>query len=386
MPRTVNSQSFFEDSLSSKSSQKRNADQMDNNHLNQQNKKKFKNPLDLKERIGILDPDNNTCIGHYIDYYEHDPLVREYVDLLFKSPILPTIPDTKLIDKWLDLNPKCGLTKITKTDSINDFGYYFQSRYFEFHVKEANNEAVALFNPKIYFNIPQFQLMPLKSLDFFNQSKETFVLAYQSEAVSGSEFAIQLRLLRIITRITNDITSEASRLVVDVEERKNTILYHFSRLYTIARLAFIKKFKLKKINWSERTSKCRQTLPQWRKTDEDNPPKTNNNKFMAEACKQVQDNIEITGSQARENFQNWQKTEKTEDEPSQQPRTSKYRKRKRHTKTTDDPEPSQNIVSASTSSNSQRKSHPYKTRVNNRNQSKSTDQKMSKDDVHQSIF
>lgn len=269
--------------------------------LEAQNKKKH---FDLKEKVSLHDPDELTCIRDYLDFSETDPLVYEYLQKLFCSPYLPTIPDTDLISQWLDNNSKCGLTQVTKVECIHDFVFYFQSRYFAQNVQGAVNNSVALFNPKVNFNVPQFQLLPLKTLNNLGKLKEQFALSYQSETLIGSQFAIELRLLRIIDRITTEI----NRLISDEEDRKSTFLYFFATLYTKARTEFFKNFNVKKIDWSNRISKSIVTLPKWRKENCE-PPKSSINKYVAKSCEiMLRTNCVISAETAKTEFDSWLKS------------------------------------------------------------------------------
>lgn len=86
---------------------------------------------------------------------------------------------------------------------------------------------------------------------------------------------------------------------------KRTLLYYFGTLYIKARMEFFKSFKVKKFEWGERDSKVKIVLPKWRQ-DESDPPKTSVNKYVAKTCAQLLlKNEEITGQQAKIEFQNW---------------------------------------------------------------------------------
>lgn len=131
---------------------------------NQQSQLKKKLKFELKEKVSLHDPESKTCIKNFLESYDNDPLVSEYVDKLCKNIILPIPPDPDFMAECLSLKGFCGLTQVTKIDCLNDFCFFFQSIYFSHNVQGATDNSVALFNPKVNFNIPQFQLLPKVSL------------------------------------------------------------------------------------------------------------------------------------------------------------------------------------------------------------------------------
>ncbi len=264
--------------------------------------KKKKKKVDLKEKLRFNDNEKRTCIHKYVDYYEKDALVKEFVEKLCRNRILPIPPDPDLVEEWIDFPKKCGLTAVTKAQCISDFGFYFQSRYSMHQISEAIKHKIAIFNPRVNLNVSQFQLFPLLSLENCGDLKEDFALQYMAEINEGSEFATQLCLLRILDRIYDEI-----KILTEEDDHEKTILYHYGTLYTKSRTAFFKKYNVKKIEWLERKSKVVVSKPFWRKQiDRKPPPENRTNKYLASLCDDVlKGKVDFDGASAKKEFNDW---------------------------------------------------------------------------------
>jgi len=160
---------------------------------------------------------------------------------------------------------------------------YFQLQYFQNNVVQATAEAKTMFNPKCDFFVPQFPLLPEKSLDDITRSKIAFVLLYQNSAVEGAQFTRELLLIRIIKDIRNFVNETSCKDV----NTADAIKHIFSLGYMRAKIEFNLQYKIKNIDWGKREDKVRHTIPFWRKQTIKIPPTKPFNKYSVALAENI---------------------------------------------------------------------------------------------------
>jgi hypothetical protein len=159
------------------------------------------------------------------------------------------------------------------SEIITNFMSYFQLEYFHKNVADATLAKIALFNPSCNFHFPQFQLWPEFELNRVKEAKQAFANIIQGLSVKASKFQMELILIRIAKAILNFMTD------YKVNESMKKIVFPkiFSIGYFIAKMEFSMVYPIKNVNWKERESKIRLTLPSWRKLNSPPPTKAYNN-------------------------------------------------------------------------------------------------------------
>jgi hypothetical protein len=185
--------------------------------------------------------------------------------------------------------------------------FYFQSRYFKHNVEKAVEKEISLFNPACRFNIPQFAMLPLKTFEKMTDAKKSLTLSLQIDSLEGTQFANELRFLRIIHSISDFILSKS----LEEETAEKNLKYFFGAFYIKCRTEFLKKYPVKNIDWDTKASKLIHTLPKWRKTDDPTPPSTNSNRYATDLINRVKSGkLKISGQEAKDEFENLAKVEK----------------------------------------------------------------------------
>jgi len=223
--------------------------------------------LPVKDQINIIDIHKKLCIYEYLPYIHKDLLVKEYVDVLLETEILPIIPPLKEIEKYVSNNQQTQIPKELSINVIKNFMTFFQKQYHKDNLDDANKKDVQLTNPIIRFSVSSFQLLPLKTHDDITDSKKMLMSLIQGHYAEGSSFTLQLLLIRNIKYIF-DVLKERETPDVDFLP---TFWNTFCILYMKAKTEFLTKFRMKSFNWDEKESKVQPVLPHWRKENLEQP-------------------------------------------------------------------------------------------------------------------
>lgn len=261
-------------------------------------KQKTQSEEEIQQQILTIDPEKKCCIWDFLEYYHQDLLVKEYVTKLLKIQMLPITPDSEEIDEWISEIPDFELPEIIQCEIINNFMFYFQSRYFKHNVQEAVKKDITLFNPTCRFNIPQFALLPLKTFEKMTDAKKSLVLCLQIESLEGTQFANELRFLKILFLISEFLETKS----FDTEQKNLLLKSFFGAFYIKCRTEFLKAYSVKDINWDSKKGKLVHTLPKWRKSDDPIPP-SSNNRYATDLINRVKAGKEkIAGQAAKTEF------------------------------------------------------------------------------------
>jgi hypothetical protein len=240
--------------------------------------------VSVKDRLEDLDYINDLSALKFIDSYNSDPLVTEYINNLLEYPqCCPIVPSEEKILEYLDfpstLVPPNELYVLLTTN----FFSYFQVSYFKNNVQNATANGKTMFNPKCDFFMPQFPLVPEKVLNDMTRAKTAFVYHIQGYAVDGASFTRELLLLRNIKAI-KDFVLSAEPGTLDTASHVKHI---FSKGYVRAQLEFSNKYNVKNIDWNKREDKVRHTVPFWRKATIPVPPTTAYNKYAVSLSEDI---------------------------------------------------------------------------------------------------
>lgn len=255
-----------------------------NRQQNESNLKRIRS--DISECISLIDSEKLLCIHSLISSYNEDILVKEYADTLIETKMLPIALDPEDIDKWLTIRINTELDKELVISLIKNFLSYFQIKYFQNNTVNATKNKVHMFNPKVDFWIPQFTLLPKDALDSLNNLKRAFAIQYQGCAINGTDFSTQLLLLRNLKLINDYIKTECP------DEPLQFLQYYMAVAFTKAKKEFIHEFKPKVIEWTEKPSRIRDTMPSWRKDSTKPPPNEPFNRFAGRIEKRILDDKE----------------------------------------------------------------------------------------------
>jgi hypothetical protein len=234
---------------------------------------------DVKTKVKNLENIDKICISDYLDDYDSDILVKTYVDWLLEWKILPVVPEREELDEYIKMKPTSQLPYQCHDFILNNFMNYFQVRYFVNNVEKAKQHKVELFNPRLNFNIPQFQLLPQKKLTEVTDIKQWMIRRVQSAAREGSQFTGEFLLLRIIDNIFNNIRQGTTA--------DGDFKHHFALHYLKAQLEFVKMYPIKKINWESKASKLIDTVPTWRKAEVQEIPTNYKNYYGRQLTERV---------------------------------------------------------------------------------------------------
>jgi hypothetical protein len=247
-------------------------------------KKPKPDPIMNLSNITTLEYYNKLSIKNFIETYDSDVLVMEYVDKLLAFPTTPPIiPQESEHDLYLNFKPGCQFPDKCTIELVTNFISYFQLNYFRHNVGSAIGSKTTLFNPKCNFHIPQFPLVPKKTLSKMHECKEQFVIFTQDHALQGSEFTRELLLIRNIHILGSFLNSQ----VANERDLHNHILHFFMISYLKARTEFSKVFNIKVIDWGNKEGKARLTEPAWRKVSPEEPPIKAHNKYASSLVQRI---------------------------------------------------------------------------------------------------
>ncbi len=247
-----------------------------------------------KELLSLLDTNHQLIIYDYLDFYDKDVLVRCFVDMFLEHKVIPILPPQDVIDVWLSHDLKIDVCKDLMKKLVNNFIKYFQTKYFNNNVNNANEEGKLLFNPTTNFWMPGFSEFPEKDIEELNQTKFKYIREVQNNSAKGTAFVLQNRILRIIDWTMQFI--QRTLKVSDEEEKTKHLEYIMAMGYKTAMMEFPAAYKPKVTDWSKFKSKGTYTAPYWRA--ENKPPPEDNISIYSKTALQKIDNgiIEFNGT------------------------------------------------------------------------------------------
>lgn len=236
---------------------------------------------DLQE-VGF---EEEALIFNYIQDYDSDQVVKEYIDTAILLKIVPEIENTAEVKSWLKESSVNEVNKETKEAVANFLSFYFQSKYFQSNMKEATGNAIDLIQIQAKVMVPCFQLVPSSYLTKCTEAKRS--LAYQLQGLSfeASQFTTDLLILRSLNAIRAELQKHSETVC------KTDILHHFSTLFLKTQMEFISTYNIKNIDWSTKQGKVKHIEPKWRKSNED-PPTLLHNKYAQGLVKRIKQNSE----------------------------------------------------------------------------------------------
>jgi len=251
----------------------------------------------FKELLLLLDPNKSLSIYTLLEYYQTDPLVKEYIDNIADLKIMPKLPSKEDLIQTNSFEPKLQLQKSDFIGITTNMMTYFQSLYFSKNLDAADKRNIGIFNPKFNFKIPAYDLLPMSSLAFMGKAKEDFVLQTQRLALDGAAFQRELLLLRNF----NFIKGKLDGLQNDDLEAH---IKHFSNISIMkAQIEFTDKYKVKVIDWDSRDTKVTFSVPGWRKRKEGPPIEPRNFCAKSLAKKFISEDLSATTTSSL--FQNY---------------------------------------------------------------------------------
>ncbi len=211
----------------------------------------------LKTRLLEIDPTSQCCAMEYLKDYSTDILVKEFIDAILETEILPCLPDQSQVDQYLQVEPLLELSSQIMQSLINNFMAIFQTKYFMNQVTDATIANVELINPKTDFWMPQYALLPMKIHDRFNNLKRKFSMNYQQNAVLGVKFARELMIARNFMLIQNEVKKLN---IADISEAHDQIMFQFVIAMTKSTVEFGLEYNTKNIDWEKRKTKSSQVF------------------------------------------------------------------------------------------------------------------------------
>lgn len=251
----------------------------------------------LSEKIGYL---QDLSISSFINDYDSDPLVRDYVDKLLENPtikpVLPSIPEMK---NALEFETTFLLSPDHLKFAVMNFMSYFQVKYFHNNMEKSTANNKAVLNPQSNLHIPQFGLVPERTLNLLTETKKAFSIHTQAHVVEGSEFTLELLLLKITHRII-------SALPASLPDKMEHFYAFYASAFFRAQMEFKSQYKCKMIDWSERSDKCRHIQPSWRKGSEQIPPVSGYIHCANKIINKIENNqVDFTGSKVKADYEDF---------------------------------------------------------------------------------
>ncbi len=223
---------------------------------------------DKKEAVSLLDAEKDLAVHHYIDFYNKDPLVRFYVDTLLEYKVIPILPPPAVISNiWLTQIADIDISDDLKKMLTSNFMKYFQLKYFNNNLSQANLNDKTLFKPHSNFWIPSFDLLPERHHEDIEQLTLEFVKNVQRTSEHSTKFAIENLILRNVDLTMPFLKSTNLSPETHVAHMENIL----GRAFTIAKIEFPKSRHIKVINWKNYDSDPTGPRPKWRK-DKGPPP------------------------------------------------------------------------------------------------------------------
>jgi len=250
------------------------------------NNKKPKSTCVHKEEIVNLDPNKLLSIHDCLEYYSSDPIVKEYVDLLIEIKIIPVIPSQSVIESYVKSDMNTNVPTEISINLIKNFMTVFQNNYFRNNVNDAITHEVHLSNPIVQFSVPDYQSLPLKTLEDVTGAKKMFMTLIQTIYSEGSKFNTEMKLLRNMKYIHDTLLNSNSQTDV-TQIFWNIYCIHFLK----AKTEFMTRFKIKTFDWSRVKSKIKHIVPKWRRDDQP-PPVEPFNYYANDIVKRIEEGEE----------------------------------------------------------------------------------------------
>ncbi|CAL8101378.1 unnamed protein product [Orchesella dallaii] len=247
-----------------------------------------------------MDSKKDLSILNFLESYDRDILVREYVDKLLKYQMLPFQPDQTLLESMEA--PNYTLSVEVQKVIIPNFFWYFQKRYFEKNTMEASDRDIPLFSPIARFNVPQYQHIPLATIEKLTEDRKIFAVSTQYKFLLGNQFSMENQLLQIWHEITTYISSMNEIKTKDQIQQETH--YFYLTFFLTCKTEFFKKYRMRNIDWDKKEDKVKPSLPRWRKENL-TAPNNMSNRYSAALVKGIEEGRQaINANTAISNFTN----------------------------------------------------------------------------------
>lgn len=144
------------------------------------------------------------------------------------------------------------------------------------NINQACQREKCLFSPYIYFQVPQFELLPAEYFSECHELKLNFAKGIQTSAVNGLAFTMELILLRTFKLIKDQVET----LGQESAALTQLIMYFFLKFFVAAEGNFQKTFKSKDIDWDKKECRVKSILPKWRRQETPTPPLVRPNRYV----------------------------------------------------------------------------------------------------------
>lgn len=217
----------------------------------------------LKEQLKEIDPNNMLEIHNYIQDFDSDPIIKEYIEILLLVKSVQSAPCPEEIVALESASVKCKLPKNLEASLAHVLVCYFHSRYFNKNTCDATLHDKLFVPVSAPVFIPCFKDMPKSLLEKSTQAKKSLAKHLQSFAYDGSEFICELMKLRASKIIYDEVVRtnpEMSPGALQTEVR-----VHFVTQFLKCKMEFMKTYPIKSVNWEKYEDKVVHHEPNWRK-------------------------------------------------------------------------------------------------------------------------
>lgn len=228
----------------------------------------------LKLQLNEIDPKHQLSIYVYAKTRDTDPVIQEYVDKLLDLQFFPDKPSFEDIDNLSLQTTTTVLPDKCKAEVHSLLMSFLQESYFCHNMSEANQNSVAVIRVDASVKMPCFSLSPDLGLHRFTEVKKICALQFQAIAYDNARFIKELLFIRAAALIKLEVSSSIKNRVDMRLETQN----HFNILFTSASTEFMKKFRIKEIDFKNKSDNIKHVTPTWRKNGQA-PPSIPNNPY-----------------------------------------------------------------------------------------------------------
>lgn len=238
------------------------------------------------KKIGEIDPNKHLQVYDFLKDLNSDKIVSEYVEKLLDLDFFPIIPCG---DKVFLTEPEfeINISKKCHIEVVNLMMNFFQLNYFKNNMFEATSNRKAVINIQSKVFMPCFSSYPQKTFEDMQKINHSAAMQTQSIAGVGAKFNAELMCIRGAHLLYLELKHELE----NIDHIKDMIQHHFDIHFHKACMEFIRKFKIKKIDWENFQSKIRLLLPKWRR-ENSAPPINFSNRYANEIEARIQSNTE----------------------------------------------------------------------------------------------
>lgn len=238
----------------------------------------------IKSELTNCDSEHSLAIWLFIETYDSDIQVRDYVEKILKYSFFPIEPDLSQLSKLS--SPNFELESSTQVDILRNFTTYFQKKNFVRNTSGAIDKKFPMFNTFSKFTVPHYHQLPLQTFKDICEAKKQLALSMQTSYVQGVCFTMELMLLRNFAIISEAVNAQSNDVnSIDI------IKYFFITFFAKAKTNYLINSNVKNIDWSKKITTCQPPLPNWRKTG-GKPPINAKNIYAEALCKRVTDGVE----------------------------------------------------------------------------------------------